>query len=349
MNTDLLQSVEVPIGEFTLTVERSDTDGQERIEGTVTAFGDWATLEMSHPPKADVVRAVSEKIGFEVTMTSAVVLEDMLQIRFQRVERAERSGPEAEPAEAAPLPEPVPAEPQAAKPESNGHAPGNRLPKPAPSEEATALARIQAKRGEVARAYRQAKLSKGKAKTDKSAWEDARDELEELIELSETEPGLPLLKAEKAAAAPTANGKAAAPNPDESWRAVPITVLLDHGLTESILKLLTDGETKNGERIAFTTIGQCTDWQAKVGQSGVTAPLTLIKGLGGAKLAKVDDAFTAFWGSRGRTEKAAASFINSQLSPETREMAECTAVGEDKPELRGGLTKPKRAARKVAK
>jgi hypothetical protein len=151
----------------------------------------------------------------------------------------------------------------------------------AEAPEAESLRRIAAQERRVAQARREYEAAREQAKKKKNAWDEALDELCEMIR-EESEP-MPLFDG-PAAAEPVP----AAPAEDESWREVPLGDVLA-GLPPSLVTALYDAD--------LASVGQLSDFLAD-GKKRITD----IPGIGPVKAEKVEKALEEFW---ARTRAAA--------------------------------------------
>ena len=334
---------------FKLDLKREDLDGAELITGRAVKsidFGDWREAGGgTNPSPTDVERDVGLALGGQVRLVSRITEADGAMVaKFQRIEAVDKLQQ---------LPQSV-----------DKVVPVNRLAKALAKVEAEnpsglqievatghptdsdALARIQKQQGVVAGAHFAARVAKASAKSAKATWETECEKLHEMIELTKSEQNLPLVKRAEA----SANGK---PKEDESWKKEPLKGL---GLKPGVLKLLTDGELADGTHIGWTTVGELAAFVDKKGKAGILAPLTLIKGLKGAKLEQVDEAMIAFWKRRGEQAIAAESIAGGSgpeqtipppptsadtLAPAASPPAEVPAEAEaTSPEIAGKVPEP---------
>ena len=301
-------------GDYQMLLRREVNEaGEESITGRVAKpinFGDWREVGGgTKPSPTDVEKSIAGELGFDVQLSSRVTeASGDLVTKWVRVEKAAA----AEPSEA-------PAEPVNRIKQFNLDGPDVRTS----DSDTTALHRIQAQKREVSRLYRRAKASKAQAKADKEHWECAREELEELIDMSEMEEGLPLVKR---AAEASANGKPAesAGPDDESWKKTPLAEL---GLSASIMDKLANAEDKkSGHRVELWTVGDLQRFIQERGQHGYSDPLTLIKGIGSKAAETIVAALDKFWTSRGQgVQQAAETKPAESPTPPTSPDAETAA------------------------
>lgn len=141
------------------------------------------------------------------------------------------------------------------------------------------------------------------ARRAKKDWEAA---MKSLCDVIDGEPGrYPLFDGSKPAAAEAATdetGEAGgdqagepqgveAAAEDDSWKFVPMSELIKHGLSAGIVEIL----AANPE-LPINTIGHLTDWTAA--KKDYDSPLTLIPKIGKGKSEKIEEALLKFWAAR---------------------------------------------------
>lgn len=332
-------------GGYRLKLERTATEDAEKITGTVPPswdFGDWRAggtdHEPSKPSAAEIEDACSKAIGFaiEIDLMSQVAptdrpKESVIEIHFTRKKDAEGQ------------PEPPPAESDEAKELRMANKKAKRI-----YDQNKAIRRMIRERD---RAEAEAESAKKRVKSMDADIEEMRLELSDLIEGRtnnlfdrDDKPKAETNGQHKPSLPPVGAATDPRDNPD------PIDVLLQYGLTEAILKKLKAAD--------IPTMGALVRFSENQGLEGHSAPLTVIKGIKGATLEKLDNACAAYWAARGATVQAAVEAVaaatellaeGAPAEGQQVEPAKAEADGSKEPETPADPEHGKKGAKRVKK